>query len=231
MENNKQVRVPLATSSGSYGYGWQQIWKYFLSFFAITLIVALAGGPFSVVWDNESDHSAGMVLLQIIGMAYGVLLLPVIKYGGDLLYLRGIRNEEMELGELFLGFRKNYLPIVLANLLKYALIIIGFLFFIVPGIILACRLIFVSYLVMDKNMEPVPALEKSWAMTKGHGWRIFGMAMLAIPIFIGGLICFLVGAFVAVMWIDAAFAALYHAVDLDETQRLDGNNHQSPISN
>lgn len=50
-------------------------------------------------------------------------------------------------------------------------------------------------------------------MTRGHGWTIFGMGVLAILIVIGGLLALIVGVFVAVMWISAAFAVLYHSVE------------------
>ena len=69
---------------------------------------------------------------------------------------------------------------------------------------------------MDKNLEPVAAVEKSWEMTRGYGWKIFGMGMLAIPVFILGLICLFVGVIFALIWISAAFAAMYHAIDLEE---------------
>ena len=32
---------------------------------------------------------------------------------------------------------------------------------------------------MDKGLDPVAAIEKSWYMTRGHGWRIFGMYLLS----------------------------------------------------
>ncbi len=221
MEKVYTGRAPHATISGSYRYAWQQLWRYFLYFFLVTLIVALFESPVSIVRDSEMEITPMTVILQIFAAAYFFLLFPVINYGGDLLYLHGIRNEKMEIEVLFQGFKTNYLNIILAHLLRFAIIGMGFVFLIIPGIVFACRLAFVSFLVMDKNMEPIAAVEKSWEMTRGHGWKIFGMALLAVPIFIGGLICFFVGAFVSVMWIGAAFTALYHAIDLEEQQKLD----------
>lgn len=220
MENSKGEKIPYATSRASYAYGWQQLKINFLYFLVIVLILGIADIPFSKVKDMEGESNPIIYGLQLLGMAYAIFFLPVLKYGADLLILRGIRNEPLELGELVLGFKKNYINIVLAHLITTAIIIIGFLFLIVPGIILACRLVFVSYLVMDKNMEPIAALEKSWAMTKGHGWRIFGMGLLAIPIFILGVLCFFVGAIVSIMWIHAAFASLYYAIDRKEEESL-----------
>lgn len=123
-----------------------------------------------------------------------------------------MRDEDVDLKILFEGFKTKYLNIVLANLIVVALVIIGFVMLIIPGIIIACRLAFVPYLVMDKDLEPMRAVEKSWQMTKGHGWTIFFMAILSFFIAIAGLIVFIFGIFVSIMWIHAAFASLYQSV-------------------
>ena len=108
-------------------------------------------------------------------------------------------------------------------LLVGAIVIMGFILLIVPGIVFSIRLAFVPYLVMDKRLEPVAAVEKSWNMTRGHGWALFRMGLLAIPIFCVGLLLLGVGAFFAVIWIYAAIASMYHAVDLEEQTQLDMN--------
>ena len=82
---------------------------------------------------------------------------------------------------------ENYLHIVLANLLVFALVILGMFALIVPGIIIACRLAFVSYIVMDKKLDPIEAVELSWKLTRGHGWQIFFMGFVSIFIVIFGL--------------------------------------------
>ncbi len=216
MENTPILKVPQATASASYAYGWQQMKKYFLPLFLVTLIAAIADSLVSSGNKVEFDNSPEAILMKTMAAAHWLLLLPIIKYGADLLFLRGARNEEIEVKAMFAGFQKNYLNIVLAHLLTAALIGIGLIMLIVPGIIVACRLAFVSYLVMDKGLEPIAAVEKSWAMTKGHGWTIFGMAILAILIAIAGLICLVVGILFAMQWISTAFASFYHAVDLEQ---------------
>ena len=233
MEIIKEERKPEATITGSYGYGWQQMWKHFLYLFLVLIIVGIAESPTSIVRDSDAENSPGMIILQILAAVYWLLVFSVVKYGGNLMYLRAIRNEKFEISEMFDGFKKNYININLANLLTFAIIGLGFVLLIVPGIILACRLAFVSYLVMDKNMEPVTAIEKSWEMTKGHGWQIFGMGLLIIPIVIGGLLCFIVGIVFSIIWISAAFASMYHAIDLEEMKELndefvDGNKPTLP---
>ena len=229
MERIKEQRKPNATLSGSYRYAWQQMWKYFLYLLLVAIIVGVAESPTSILKNTEAvDASAVVVVLQLFAAAYMLLFLPVVKYGSDLLELCAIRNEKLDVVRIFDGFKKNYLNIILANLLTFALIGIGFVFLIVPGIIIACRLVFVSFLVMDKNMDPIAAVEKSWEMTKGHGWRIFGMALFAIPVFIAGLLFFIVGAVISAMLISLAFAALYHAIDLETNDALVENSSAPP---
>ena len=218
------MRTPRATAFGSFGYGWQQLWKYFLHLFLIGVIVAVASIPTQGLFSNDEWYDTpGFVALSLVIAVYAVLVLPVVKYGGDWLYLRFIRDERPNIAELFEGFKTRYLNIVLANLCVYAICGIGFLLFIVPGIIFACRLSFVSYLVMDKGFDPVGAIEKSWFMTRGHGWRIFGMYVLIFLMFFVGLVLLIVPGLFVLLWAGAAFAALYHAIDLDDQSRLNQN--------
>lgn len=217
---NQTMKLPKATVMGSYAYGWQQMWKYFLHFFLILIIVSLLSSPVSFIQDYNSFGSPGMIMLQLFAAAYLFLIVPVFDFGADLIYLRGIRNEKIDFSDLIVGFKKNYLHVILANLLVFAIVGIGFVLLIIPGIILACRLSFVSFLVMDKGMEPVEAVEKSWTMTSGYGWKIFGLFLLAIPIFFGGIICLIVGALFAIIWIQASLAAFYHAVDLEDQKNI-----------
>ena len=110
----------------------------------------------------------------------------------------------------------NYWNAVLASLLVSIIIGIGLILLIVPGIIFACKLAFTPYLVVDRKMAVIEAIQESWRMTGGHAWKIFLIGLLAIPILIAGLICFGVGVIISIMWITLAFASLYHAVAMSE---------------
>ena len=66
------------------------------------------------------------------------------------------------------------------------------------------------------------AVEKSWQMTRGHGWTIFFMGVLSIFIIIAGIIVFIFGVLISIMWIHSAFAALYQSV-------LNQNAENNPI--
>lgn len=109
-------------------------------FVLVAVIVRFVGAPVTMIHDSEFVNTPEMIALQIFVAAYWLLLMPVINFGADLMYLKGIRNEKIIISEMFEGFKKNYLNIVLAHLLTFAIIGLGFIFLIVPGNILACRL-------------------------------------------------------------------------------------------
>ncbi len=99
------------------------------------------------------------------------------------------------------------------------IIMIGIMVLIIPGIVFACKLAFVPYLVVDKQMDAVSAVKESWRMTRGHAFSIFLIGFLAIFISLAGLIAFVVGIIIAIIWVRLATAALYHAVCIEQEKR------------
>lgn len=226
--NQQQKYVPDSSIGASFSFGWKQLWKYFLYLFLVAVLIAILQIPLGITDSFKENISAGIIFLQVLAFFYWILLFPVFSYGADLIFLRAIRDEEIDLKEMFTGF-KNYINIILAHLLATAIIGLGFVFLIIPGIIFACRLVFVPYIVMDRNLDAVKAVEKSWKMTAGHGWKIFGMGILSFFIIILGLILLIVGIFPAAMWVSSAFASLYHSIDYAEKKELENGNGDKGI--
>ncbi|MFY0651310.1 MAG: hypothetical protein JXQ96_04720 [Cyclobacteriaceae bacterium] len=217
MENSKSYQhYNKNPKEGEMTIGWQKMKENFLVFFLMVLLAGVLEIPMGAIDDivEENSFSIGIAFLQVFGFAYWLFLLPVFQYGIDLIFLRGIRNENPEVKDVTIGFN-NYVNIVLANLLKFGLVAIALVALIIPGIVVACRLAFVSYLVMDKGLNPIEAVEQSWKMTSGRGWHIFGLYLAAIFICIGGLLLFIVGIFPALMWI-SSYMAVYYQMTLDE---------------
>jgi len=205
------------TSGKSFGFGWEVMKTYFLHLFLVVMVVAILESPLKIM-QHDGNLGWAIFLSSIFGLAYYFLFIPIIKFAADLMFIQAVRGEKIEVETILIGF-KNYLNIILANLLTVAIIGLGFVAILIPGIIFACRLVFVSYLVMDKHLDPISAVEESWRMTRGHGWRIFWMGIVSFFIVIAGLIMLFVGVIPAAMWINASFASLYQAV-LNETEGI-----------
>ena len=135
-----------------------------------------------------------------------------------MIFVESVRKMKPDFEWLIRGFWTNYLNIILANLLVFALVMIGLFALIVPGIIIGCRLAFVPYIIMDKKLDPIESVELSWKLTRGHGWTIFLMAFVSFFIYIFGLMLIFVGIFPATMWVKSSFASLYQSV-LNEKEK------------
>jgi uncharacterized membrane protein len=209
-DNQSAHPLPEPKVGRIYGFAWKQMWKYFLPLFLVSIIYVVLQMPLGVMQDEPEDVN---IFAALLGIGYFFLFLPVISYGASYMFLKTMREEKFEIREMFSGFN-NYLNVILANLLVSAIVGFGIILLIVPGILMACRLAFVPYLVMDKGLEPIAAVERSWEMTRGYGWKIFGMGVLAVFIIIAGLLLLFVGIFFAAMWVSAAFATIYHVADI-----------------
>jgi uncharacterized membrane protein len=238
METKNEISIK-PTFSNSFGHGWQTMKNYFLILLLVVFVMSIIMAPtnfMGMMFNSENlpwEHmdfdffptgwiALGIlaVILGIIVLAYSLLVVPVFKFGSDLMFVHAARNKRPDFETLIVGFRENYLHIILANLLVTALVMLGFMFLIVPGIIIACRLAFVTYVVMDKKLDPIVAVEESWKLTKGHGWTIFFMAIVSFFIALAGLIMCFVGILPAIMWIRSSFASLYEAVLLEKNEKL-----------
>jgi hypothetical protein len=234
--NNEYTLVPGVRNS--FNTGWRVMMDNFLRLFLVILILAIVTSPLKMFnfkmdmsdlhdlpWNLSHHFEHGMDYLPVIGMfgifaaffallavLYTFLVKPVFEYGGSMIFVQAVRKTRPDFEYLIKGFMENYLHIILANLLVFALVVLGLFALIVPGIIIGCRLAFVSYIIMDKKLDPIEAVELSWKLTKGHGWQIFFMGFISIFIVIFGLIMLIVGIFPAIMWICSSFAALYESV-------------------
>ena len=241
METSNEYKL-VPGFGNSFGAGWRVMTDNFLRLFLVVLILAIVTSPLKIFnfkfdisdlhnfpWNigYNIGHNIGhnisylpmlgalgifAVFFGLMAMLYSFLVKPIFEYGGSMIFVQAVRKIKPDFEYLIKGFMENYLNIVLANLLVFALVILGLFALIVPGIIIGCRLAFVSYIVMDKKLDPIEAVELSWKLTRGHGWQIFFMGFVSIFIVIFGLIMLIIGIFPAIMWICSSFASLYESV-------------------
>jgi len=216
--NESQLKKHISVSS-SYNKGWDIMWATFIELVVVVLVYGVIQIPTGVGW--QMDHhrfEPAAALIGILGMAYGALLSGPIGYSVKWVFLKAVRREKIEIKDMLSVFERNYWNAVLAGLITVVIVVIGIIMLIVPGIIFACRLAFVPYLVIDKKMEAMEALKTSWEMTRGHGWKIFFIGLLGFLIIIAGLIVLFFGVIISIMWISTAMAVLYHDVSSEYTK-------------
>ncbi len=198
-----------------YSNGWKQMTGHFLELLLITVIMFAVSAP--IWWAGVLDELEypGAVLFNLFAMGYYILIIGPVGYGSFYAFLRAARGDGPQVKDMF-HFTENYLNVVLARLLSAFIICVGMMLFIIPGIIFACKLAFVSFLVVEEKMDAVEAVKESWRMTNGHAMTIFLFGICTIPIALAGLICMGVGIVVSVMWIKATLASIYHSVKITQ---------------
>ena len=195
-----------------YSHAWRQMLKAFFELLLITIIAVLLALPLAGLQAADSEGFAPLLyLVFMFSLTYLILLFRPLQYGMAYASLKAARGETVAVADMF-AFIPHYPNAVLAHLLVGFLTGVGVMFCIVPGILVACKLAFVPFLVIDRGMGAIAAIKESWRLTEGHLLNIFLIGVLALPIAIGGLLLCGFGVIVSSMWIRVAFASYYHAV-------------------
>jgi uncharacterized membrane protein len=219
------VPVPEIGVGASYNHGWKQLWKHFWMLLLMTIIVfaismvaslftqgfAVLGGMTGMGLGEVGATIAITVLIGVFIIAYIIFLTNPLNYGINYAYLKAVRDDQIEVKDMFESFR-CYWEAVLAGLLTGLIVFAGIILLIVPGIVFSCKLAFVPFLVVDRKMGAIDSIKESWRMTGGYAWKVFLIGLLGLPITIAGYICLIIGVIPATMWISTAYASLYYSV-------------------
>jgi hypothetical protein len=150
--------------------------------------------------------SIGLAFVPVLGWVVGIVMLGSLDY----MFLRRIRGEAVQIGDVFAGFNIMFLHLALAGLVKWLLTSVGLVLCILPGIYLAVGYVFALPLVIDKKMEFWPAMEVSRQVVHRHWWSVFALLIvLALVACAGFLACF-IGALITV---PVASASLMYAYE------------------
>lgn len=204
-ENAAAIR----TEAGAcYGAAWRSLWQAFPELLLIILVSLVLAVPASVLSLIAGEGGLIAFYSGTMVLAYAVLLLWPIDYGVSYAFLKAARGEHPDIKDIFDVF-KNYANAIFAHFLTTFIVGFGMMLFIVPGIVFACKLAFVPYLIVERRLDAIDAVQTSWRMTNGHAFTIFLIALISPFISILGLFFFFVGVIPASMWIKLAFAEMY----------------------
>ncbi len=135
--------------------------------------------------DRKNEFVKITLVLMLINMAATALVAPlaslVVTPMISLILARTSYNiycnKDIALGDAFSDFSK-ILDVILYNLITIALVMLGTILFIIPGIIIGFRLS-LGYLIMadEPEISFSDALKKSAEMMKGNCWAFFKLQL------------------------------------------------------
>ncbi len=205
-------------------FGWDTT-KSNIGFFIGIVIVAglIQYVPDIIAAIIEADAP---VLSIIVRIASFVLSL-IIGMGLIKIFLRFCDGEKGEFSDLFSCY-PLFFKYLIGSILYGLIVTVGLILLIIPGIIWAIKFQFFDYLIVDKGLGPIDALEKSSEITRGVKWDLFIFDILIGIINLLGLLCLLVGLFVTIPITMVATAFVYRKL-LPETSQEYYMNHDQQL--
>lgn len=154
-----------------------------------------------------------LIFVIVLAVGYVILAMAVsiiIQMGFTHLAIDAVRGNPLEYKTLLsdVSVRKA-LRVLLLGLIQLFIIIVGTLFFIIPGLYFATRFMFASQLMIDKNLSIGEALSQSGQLTKGVKLKLLGMIFVFLFIMILSLFAFLFGIIPAIMALQLATMHVY----------------------
>ncbi len=204
METKKSDEINVTQA---YSKGWDVMSGNFGILLLIILISSLLAALSGNYYHGEKES------LGILRSLFWLFISIPVSFGTHWVFLKAARKEPFQIQDMFSAFSTKYWNVVLAGFLVTIISIVGFIMLIIPGIIVVVRLVFVPYLVMDRQMKALEAIDESWKMTKGYFWTIFFTGLLSIFIGLAGILMLIIGIFPALIWIYGTFASLYDMID------------------
>ena len=142
----------------------------------LSLFIEASGGMLQHVWLTLAYYGI-FVVLSAIATAATVFIVSESYLGRPLSAAEALSRAAPLLWR-----------VITCSVLTGLLVMVGFLLFVIPGIVLVCGVILAfPALVLEPGTTASGALSRSWALTRGSRWRIFGMLvtlflLLYIPI-------------------------------------------------
>ena len=143
-----------------------------------------------------------------LGQLWGLFVIP-LSWGYGVLWLALARNENVDYGMLFDGF-KDYLRIFLTLLLVQIYTILWMLLLIIPGLVKCYSYSMTSFILKDNpEMKYDAAINESMRMMQGHKMKLFLLDLSFIGWFFLCILTFGIGFLFLQPYMSTAHAHFY----------------------
>jgi uncharacterized membrane protein len=154
------------------------------------------------------DQSTSFAIVALVCAFVAFVLGQFFSVGFTRAVLRVARTGQARFADVFSG-ASGFLSYFAATMLLGLAIGLGFVVFIVPGVILMLGTLLAHLYIVDQGMGPIDAIRASWAATDGHKGSLFVWWLASVGIAILGLLACCVGYFPAVSVVSLGVAIIY----------------------
>jgi len=157
--------------------------KYFLKFYLASFLVFVGFFivffvvNFALMALTKTTSGPFVALLGTVTTVAFLLVFTWLISAGLVMTKSVINNQLLPIKDLFIQSKRLILPLIGTNLLTGLIVLVGFILFIIPGIILAVRYVFTQYIVIEENLSGLAALKRSQELVKGKFWKVLGYSI------------------------------------------------------
>jgi uncharacterized membrane protein len=173
-------------------FGFEIARRNILFFIGLLIIVFLVSAITSILRTGVQKAVLASLLLTVVQY----IVNTVIAMGFIKISLEFVSKIKPKIRDIV--YYKSIVKYALASVASGIIVLVGFILLIIPGVILAVRLQYATYLIVDKNLGPIESIKTSWRITHGNTWNLFFFGLLIGLINILGALCLIVGLFVTV---------------------------------
>ncbi|HAC20978.1 MAG TPA: hypothetical protein DCF91_02610 [Porphyromonadaceae bacterium] len=131
--------------------------------------------------------------LRFIFFNIAVYVVTLLFYGGYIKNIMQAFNGDEPQFKAFGEMSGRILNLFISSILFIIAAVIGLALFIIPGIYIMLRLQFYIIAIVDKNMNPIEALQYSWKISRGHVWKLFLIYLTQLGLSILGILLLFIG--------------------------------------
>jgi uncharacterized membrane protein len=176
-------------------------------------IMAAPGRWIGLGWELVKADLGNYILIALVfSLLNGVPLIQgALIAGFHIFTMKKLMGRPAEFADLFKGFN-YFVPTLVASLLIGLFVLGGTLLCIIPGLVVAAMYKFTFLFIVDKRMDFWPAMQASHAVARNDyfGFTMFLLLMVLVDLL--GVLCCVVGIFVAMPVTFAAITVAYKEI-------------------
>ena len=190
-----------------------EIWKPMLIIMLISFTLSFLLDKFLPLSYSLFSYKGSSVDLDLSNSIITFLMTP-ISVGYSLYVLNFVRGKEFKIEDLFSKI-KYILPIWAIVIIIDIFTSIGFIFLIIPGIIISLMFAMSSYVMADSDIKVDKVLKDSADLMKGHKWDYFVFSLS----FIGWILLCVITIGIALVYVEA-YILVAEALYYEELKKL-----------
>jgi hypothetical protein len=159
--------------------------RFFWRFVATAAVVFVVLDLASAFADRASGSSVGSELLWTL-IALVLSVVGAFWLQGALIEaVRDVRDGRIDttIGELYERTRPRLPALIAAGIVAAIGIALGLVLLIIPGLYLLTRWALIPAVIVIEKLGAGDAFNRSWQLTRGHGWSVFGSLLVAFLLY------------------------------------------------